>query len=409
MSKNFLKSSLIIIIGSTVANAGGYLFHLALGRILSPAEYGALGALLSIYIIVSVPMSALQNVSAKIFSQHHHDNSEIKAISSRYLPQINYFSWIFFILFLVGSILGFGFLNLNSPLGLIMISLSILFIFRLAWIRGLMQGKLDFTWLSVSLITEGLGKFLIGVVLGLIFLRSDYTILSLTISFVLAYLLSEYYFQKNTLITKKSSTQSLQIDNSLFIESIRMCLGVLGILFFVSIDVILAKKFLPADQAGLYSAISTLGKIVFFAPSSIATALFPYAAREKNAVLRQKLLAKAILMVVGLSVVFIAAYYLFPELIFTILFGDKYHISGNLLALIAVNVSVVALAQLIINYLLSIKGWNFIWALLIPVICQLFFYSLWHADVAQMINIGLLNSTILLIFTSFALLIQKDN
>ncbi|HPH78494.1 MAG TPA: hypothetical protein PLH65_00220, partial [bacterium] len=68
--KNFLTSSLILFVGSMIGNAGAYFFHLYLGRILPPVEYGLLGALLSIYLLISTPLSAIQYTSAKINAVH---------------------------------------------------------------------------------------------------------------------------------------------------------------------------------------------------------------------------------------------------------------------------------------------------------------------------------------------------
>ena len=52
----------------TLANLSNYVFHVVISRLLGPEDYGALGALLSAFIIVSVPAGALQVLVAKRIS-----------------------------------------------------------------------------------------------------------------------------------------------------------------------------------------------------------------------------------------------------------------------------------------------------------------------------------------------------
>jgi len=43
-----------------VANVGNYVFHVFMSRSLGPADYGILASLLSVFLIVSVPVGAIQ-------------------------------------------------------------------------------------------------------------------------------------------------------------------------------------------------------------------------------------------------------------------------------------------------------------------------------------------------------------
>lgn len=402
MSKNFLKSSAILIVGSTIANAGSYFFHLALGRILSPAEYGTLGALLSVYIIMSVPVSAIQNTSAKIFAHYHDKIYLAKSAHEKFFGRVFQFSLLVFVLYNILAFWHYDWFGFENPWGLFFIGLCLLYIFQLAWVRGITQGLLNFEVLSWSMVIEGIGKITFGIILGYYFLRGDIAALSMTFSFGISYLFIRYYVGRLFRFTPKNNNEKMA-EHSLYKESLRMSLGILGIMFFISIDTLMAKKYLPADQAGFYTALSTLGKIVFFAPSSVASALFPYTTKETNKLIRLDFLKKALMIVLGMSLIIVVGYYLWPNLIFSILFGNKYVPYGNLLALIGVTIGVVAFAQVIVNYLLSQKGWTFAYALLITAICQFTAYQLWHENVTQMVMVGLGSSVVLLISTVWVL------
>ncbi len=402
MSKSFLKSSVILFIGTMTANAGAYFFHLALGRILTPAEYSTLGALLSIYIILATPLGAVENTAAKIISQKKEDSNILAgkiALTNQYLNKISLIS--LFIYFLCIGLI-YHYFNFTSFIGLTILGFGLLFMFKLSWNRGVMQGLFDFNWLSISFASEGLVKLFFGILLGLLFLRADIAIISLVLALLVAFCLSIFYL-KQKFSTNKIS-KDIKIDYiKLIKESLRMIVGILGVSFFLSIDVLMAKKYLSAYDAGLYTALSTLGKIVYFAPLSIATALFPYISQENKLALRLKLLKKALIMVCGVVVIALIFYFIWPKLIFTILFGEKYVFSWVLLGLIGLSLGVVGIVQLIVNYLLARKGWLFAIALGFSAIIQFFAYTFFHQNVSQMVHVTLVCSGIMLLLISLAL------
>jgi len=67
-SHSFLKNTVIVMGGSVIGNALAYFYHLAVGRILGPSQYGELGALLSIFYILNVPSGVVQTGLTKYFS-----------------------------------------------------------------------------------------------------------------------------------------------------------------------------------------------------------------------------------------------------------------------------------------------------------------------------------------------------
>lgn len=406
MSRQLIKSSFILFIGSMVANASAYLFHLALGRILSPAEYGSLGVLLSIYLIITVPVSAIQNTAAKIFSRLQDKKTSINYILQVIGPRLTKFSLIIFAVFFLFSYFTYSFFNLPDYFGLFFIGLSAICIFHLAWNRGVMQGLFDFNDLSFNYAWEGVIKLLVGVLLGYFFLRADYAALGITVSIVIAYIFSVKYIKSYE--NQHQPHRKQVINQTEFMnEALRMTAGTLGILFFISIDVILAKKFLTPTEAGFYTALSTLGKIAFFAPLSIATALFPFASRETDHAKRFALLRSAFILVLITVAGVAAIYFLYPQHIFDLLFAGKYGQIGPILGLMGVAVGLVGVAQLLVNYLLSQSGWLFAWALLLAGFFQIIAYLLFHADVHQFVTMTLLSAVFMVLLISWTL-IKKE-
>jgi O-antigen/teichoic acid export membrane protein len=82
MRDEFFRHSAIMFMGSMVACACNYLYQVYLGRALGPEEYGAFGALFSIYYLIYVLSGTIQASSARFVSKYNavSNLSAIKAI-----------------------------------------------------------------------------------------------------------------------------------------------------------------------------------------------------------------------------------------------------------------------------------------------------------------------------------------
>jgi len=65
----FLKGSFIVFAGSIITSLGAYLFHLSMGRLLGPVDYGILESLISIMYFLGIPVGVLSLVVVKYVAQ----------------------------------------------------------------------------------------------------------------------------------------------------------------------------------------------------------------------------------------------------------------------------------------------------------------------------------------------------
>src|SRR3989338_1575153 len=86
----------IMVGGHGFANIGAYFYHLFMGRLLIPSDYGALQSLISLSNILSVPTVTLNTVVAKFVSTYV-GKGEKEMISSLYY-QLRKFLFIFLII-----------------------------------------------------------------------------------------------------------------------------------------------------------------------------------------------------------------------------------------------------------------------------------------------------------------------
>jgi len=175
------------------------------------------------------------------------------------------------------------------------------------------------------------------------------------------------------------------------------------LIFMFSIDVILAKRFFPASVVGAYAVASLLGKTIFYATAPICKTMFPIVSgKEINSL---KTIKKSILGILGIGIMAIIVFSLFPTTIINILFGEKYILIAPFLGLIGISFLILSLANLSMHYLLSFKKIKKIWIFLIFPLVQIILLSLFHASILEYIIA--LNISFLILLGGFLLMIKN--
>ncbi|KKL45808.1 hypothetical protein LCGC14_2351910, partial [marine sediment metagenome] len=90
-----------MLVATTISNASNFFFQLIIGRMLGPAEYSVLTALLSLFVILSVPTATVQTVISKYsstFMAKKHIN-KISYLFFRSFKKLSIFASIIFIIF----------------------------------------------------------------------------------------------------------------------------------------------------------------------------------------------------------------------------------------------------------------------------------------------------------------------
>ena len=65
LKDRFIRGSALLFAAMMVGNVFGYLFQLAMGRMLSVEEYGEMNALMSLMVIFGIPLATLVNFFAR--------------------------------------------------------------------------------------------------------------------------------------------------------------------------------------------------------------------------------------------------------------------------------------------------------------------------------------------------------
>jgi O-antigen/teichoic acid export membrane protein len=124
-----------------------------------------------------------------------------------------------------------------------------------------------------------------------------------------------------------------------------------------SVDVMLVTHLFGGEEAGLYNAVATLGKVVFFLPMAVSLVLLPKATENHTLGLSSRnILFQGLLYTFILSGAVTLAYWLLPDFIIGLFFGSVYLEASGLLAWYGTAMFIFSLNFVLIHYSLAIRN-----------------------------------------------------
>lgn len=347
------KASFILLVLINFSNLLNYLFHFIMGRMLGPSDYGTLAVLASIIYIISVPTSSIQTLVARRTTRLNvkKEYSKINGMFRFMLFEGFILALIIFTIFVAASY--FIAPLLKIPFFLVILAGAYVFGAFLSPIGlGVLQGIKKFSvwgWnailnsslkivFAILLVAFGFGVY--GPILGFFF--------GVIISFVFIF----------PYIKEITSTKVIKEKVGIIsFSSIPILAAVFIITLMYSLDIIFVKLFFSSEIAGKYAVVSMIGKMIFFATSSISNVMFPISSErffEKNKEKISSVIKKSFLMILGLCTITVIAFLVFPELIIKILFGARYLETANILIFMGLAYSFISLTYTFILYKLSV-------------------------------------------------------
>lgn len=352
-SQGFLSGSLLLLVSTTVVNAGNYIFNLILGRWLGPAAFADLSLVITLMLVVTLITATLQTVAAKfsaIFVAQE-DGDRVAGLA-RWMGRRTWILGIGLTLFtLLASPFLARFFHMTSIWPFVILAVGLPLYFAQGVDRGILQGQIRFGALAVSYQAEMWVRLAVAILLVLAGFGVNGAVGGLTLSFLGAWLAARWA-RKSLSATPLFGPED---QRQLWRFAGPVSAALMGQILINNSDVLMVKHFFAPEVAGQYAALALIGRIVFFATWSVVTALFPLVAqRHQLGQPHRHLLWLSLGAVVGVSVVIIGGSLLFPGLIVTILFGEAYAGMADLLWLYALATAFYALSNVVINYRLSL-------------------------------------------------------
>jgi O-antigen/teichoic acid export membrane protein len=338
------RAFLVIAPAMAAANLLNYAFNLVMSRLLGPAGYGALGALLALVLVGTVPGVALQAVVARHTTLA---GSDVGRLWSRVLLAVVVVGAALGLLTLLVSPAIAAFLHLPSLGPCLWLAAALLPLPLLSAVQGMLQGREWFGVLAAVLLVAAAGRLAVG--LGLVEggLGVEGALAATAVGSALAVLVAVPRLRARGSWERPAAGWRWPRRGSPAAavggEVATAAAGVLGLLLLANVDVLLARHFLPAEASGLYAAGAVLTKIAFWAPQFVVTLVFP---RLVTAADRRRLLGRSAAVVAAVGAPLVVAAAVAPQLAARLSFGEAYLDVGPTLPLFAALGTGLALVQL---------------------------------------------------------------
>lgn len=390
------SGSAILLIGSNIANVLNYVYHLMMGRLLGPTFYGELATIISVVGLLGIIPLSFNLVIVKYISSAK-DGTLIKSFMSWLNKRIFLFSSAVVLIITFTSVPIATFLNIGNPLFIVISGLIFSLMAAIVSNRAILQGLLKFQQLSFTLISEGGLKLLLSVGLVLLGFSVGGAAVAFLITLAITWFLTGRFLGDYSVPGFTSG--SFKDVKPLIVYSIPVVLYSISNTSFYSVDLILVKHFFSPLDAGLYAALSTLGKIIFFAAGPIAQVMFPIIARRRSKGERYgRILVYSIILSTFISFGILVIYWTLPSLIITILFGPSYLAVKTLLPVYGFYMVLFTLASLVVSFYLSIGKTKVVVLYFLSAIVQIIGIWIYHEDFLSVIKVSLTAVGVLTLF-----------
>ncbi|OGY27926.1 MAG: hypothetical protein A3F33_03655 [Candidatus Woykebacteria bacterium RIFCSPHIGHO2_12_FULL_43_10] len=389
MIKNKLVfSSLFLFSATFVGNIFNAAYNFIMARFLGPANYGDLMALISILYILTFPSTVLSNIVTKfsaIFIAHE-DYKKLHYLSDFLTRKIIIFGLVVIVGFAIFTPFLAQNLKITHTWALFLVSVLATLVFLVTLNFGLLTGVLKFKSLAAASIAWPVIRLAFSV--GLILL--GFSVTGAIVGFVLAtaitYILTLYPMRfLNYFKEKHISLNWAQVGG----YSLPASLSILGLTLLTNTDILLVKAFFSSDEAGAYSAVSLLAKIILFLSLPIVNMIFPVITQAYEA---KRNFSRIFLIALGLITVLsggtLGFFLLFPEFSISLLFGKSYLGASLYVGRMSIFIFVYALVYLFITLWLSIGRLKFALVSVVGALVQAILIYLYHSDLNQVIDIS---------------------
>jgi O-antigen/teichoic acid export membrane protein len=390
-----LNGSAIMLVAMMLVNVFNFAYNMVMARMLGPAAFGNINAAVTLLLLASCISLAFQLVCAKFVARNHAASSKA-AVVHGLLGK----AWI--VSLAVGVVLFLAqrpvaaYLNVPSPWIIGILALGIAAYAPLGVKRGAMQGVCAFPRLGSNFVLEALTRFFLGA--GLVI--AGYGVLG-AVGAISASVIVACFIPR---IPAQLRIPGGTAEPPSYAEAIQAIVFFVGQVIINNIDILLVKHFFPSDPAGVYAAISQIGRLLYFASwFGVVNAMFPVAAAASAEQKKAHGIGLPLLLVLGLSLIFIAAAALVPHLIMGVIFGSRFIRIDWLLALYATATGLYSLSVVFIAYEMSRRIANTGWLQLIFSGALVLGVGLFHHSLHQviMVRIVLMAAMLVLVAVPF--------
>jgi O-antigen/teichoic acid export membrane protein len=404
LQARIVSGSIVLLSGSGLNTAINLAYNIAVARYLGPRGFGHATVIYTILVLLSAVTLSFQIIAAKIVAQQ-----ESRAARSAVYRLFHRAAWVCGIaaaLLLVAFQSEISsYLNLPDSNLVSLIAIGAAFYVPLGARRGFIQGTCGFRNLAINLVIEQVVRLLGS--LALIWMGFG---LYGVIGANSAAIAIAYYTARVKLAARLPNPVRLSHAAH---ETALAIVFFAGQMIINNGGIVLVNHFFLAREAGFYAAVAMVGRVIFSFSQAVVNSTFPLVAGTSNEERRDlRVIATALLLVLGVGVAISIALCIAPAELWTHLFGADFAITGKynlpyLLALYALATVIYSLAGVIITFEMSYKIANTSWVQLAFSGVLLGAISVFHSSLREVVLVQLALMVLLFIFVAVPFLINS--
>ena len=346
------------------SNVVALVFTIVFARVLGASGYGSLAALVSAFIILMVPGSALQIAAAREVSRRCADGHGDPGAGVRdWIGRLMLFAAGVALLAIpfrgaLGALLGVDELWAAAAVPLTSVLWAVLCVER-----GALQGLQRYRVVALSIVAEALARIAFGLALvaaGLgvtgAFLATGLSLLAVSAALAVPLV--------RRLPGSQPQPQSPSGLRDLLAGAWVPVLGLTLLFALQEIHVIVVKHEATADAAGSYAVAAVAAKAIVWVAVGLGLYLLPEAARRtQEDVDARPILGRTIALIAVAAIPMIVIYATLAEPLLKVVFGNDLVGAAGALPWLGLAMTLLACAYLSVQYLLALGRSSFVWVL----------------------------------------------
>lgn len=380
-----------MMVGSNLANIINYLYHPVMARLLGVASYGELASLISLLGLLSMLPASMGLVAARLVAQT--DSSARFDLIQKLNRIIGRISLVVCFLILIASPIISSFLKLTSIWSVIIVAALFWIFLRLMLTRSILQGLLKFKEMVFSLVLENGLKLIFGI--GLVIL--GFSLNGALFGFAAASFLTWLTFQRRNRSNVDNGLSKVKLG--IFLKSlIPVLVQSISITALYSSDLLLVKHFFNSAEAGGYSALSVLSRIIFFGTSPVVAVMFPYiSGRNQTKVNVKKIFLVSLALVAIIDFLVLMIFYTIPSQVINLSYGQSFLFLSQHLFLFGTFISFLAIANLLSVFFIATQNNKMTYLPLLASLAQIGGIYQFHSTLTEVLNVSLICTAVLTI------------
>lgn len=370
LGQGTMRGAVLVAAGLAIGQVAAYLLSLSAARLLGPDAYGIFGSMLALIMVGSVLALGIQAAGAKRVVLV--EPKERPLVGSGVVRWSILASVAIAIATIVISPLLDWLLHLNGIVPIVLVALNLAPLTFWGGVLGVAQGREAHLRLAAIYAVVGLGRAIGGV--GAIILTKSVVggLVGMAIGTWITAILA-WLFARALLHRPAQKLMHFRGDVTHATHAL------LALFVLTNLDVLLARHFLSAAQAGMYAAGAVVTKVAFWLPQFVATIAYPRMADHR----RGSTLGKGALAVGVIGVLSVGAVALLPNLVVRFIGGAAYDELASEVWIFAAIGAAYALAQFCLYSQIAAGKRAAIAVLWVATACLIGLVILFHASVLQ--------------------------